>query len=162
MFNAAQLHLLVNHLPIIGLLLGILILTLGVFSKNQTVSNVALGVFIFAAIGAFLSMRSGEGAEDIVKQLKVTQKGVIHEHEESAELFSWLMAAHALTCLVVLISQYRKKKLPEISNLLILFGSVFIMYFAADTGHTGGLIRHPEISNSPQTEVQNQTETEKE
>ena len=160
--NAAQFHLLINHLPIIGLAIGILIMVVGIFLKNQTVSNVAMGLFILAAIGGFAAMQSGEGAEEIVENLKVVGHKVIHEHEESAEVFSWLLGLHGLICLFILFTQYRGKSIFKNINILILISSLIIMYFAANTGHTGGLIRHPEISDKVATEVLNGNQPEEE
>lgn len=145
--NGAQFHLLFNHLPIVGLAVGILILITGIILKNQTVSNVAMGVFILSALGAFAAMQSGEGAEEIIENLKVASDSVMHNHEESAEVFSWLIGLHALVCLFILFMQYRGKPIFKNVNILILVSSLIIMYFASDTGHTGGLIRHPEISD---------------
>jgi uncharacterized membrane protein len=52
--NDAHLHMLVNHFPIIGTLLGLGILITGLLLKNNSVKNTAYALFIIAVIfGAF-------------------------------------------------------------------------------------------------------------
>ena len=39
--NEAHLHMVVNHFPIIGMILGLIVLLGGLFLKNNTVKNVS-------------------------------------------------------------------------------------------------------------------------
>ena len=52
--NDAHLHLVVNHLPIVGILIGTLILIAGLILKKTEVKLTALGVFVFSAIASIL------------------------------------------------------------------------------------------------------------
>ena len=83
--NDAHLHMVVNHFPIIGLILGLGILLFGVVLKNKSLINTAYGLFIVAAIFAIASMSTGEGAEELVEEMPNVGKRIIHEHEEIAE-----------------------------------------------------------------------------
>ncbi len=53
--NEAHLHLVVNHFPIIGTILGLGILVVGLLLKNNSVKNTAFFLFIVAAIFAAVS-----------------------------------------------------------------------------------------------------------
>jgi hypothetical protein len=61
--NTVHWHLLLNHLPIIGGIIGMGILVAGfVLKNNPIVKRTALGVFVFSAvfaIPAFLNRRRG-------------------------------------------------------------------------------------------------------
>ena len=67
--NEAHLHLVVNHFPIIGTILGLGILVVGLLLKNNSVKNTAFFLFIVAAIFAAVSMATGEGAEELVEDM---------------------------------------------------------------------------------------------
>jgi len=83
--NDAHLHLVVNHFPIIGTILGLGVVVIGIVFKNKSVINTAYGLFIIAALFAVASMTTGEGAEDLVEDLPNIGKKIIHEHEVAAE-----------------------------------------------------------------------------
>ena len=67
--NDAHLHMVVNHFPIIGTILGLGILITGIILKNNSVKNTAYVLFIVAAIFAAFSMGTGEGAEELVEDM---------------------------------------------------------------------------------------------
>ncbi len=57
--NDAHLHLVFNHFPIIGTIFGLGVLMAGLLLKNNTVKNVAYGLFIATALFAFASASTG-------------------------------------------------------------------------------------------------------
>jgi uncharacterized membrane protein len=116
--NDAHLHLVVNHFPIIGTIFGLGILIAGLIFKNQTLKNTAFVLFIIAAAFGFASMNTGEGAEEIAEKLPGVTDQLIETHEELAETFSLFLYATGL---------------------------VVAVYFAQQTGTSGGEIRHTEI-----------------
>src|SRR5690606_23190697 len=89
--NDVHFHLVVTHLPIVGVLIGFLILLTGYFSKSPQVKITALGIFVFSALAAIVAFYTGEGAEDIVEKLPGVSETLIHNHEELAELFYTMM-----------------------------------------------------------------------
>ena len=64
--NDAHLHMVVNHFPIIGIILGFIVLVGGIVLKNKTIQNTAYFLFIIGAIATLASMATGEGAEEMV------------------------------------------------------------------------------------------------
>lgn len=89
--NDAHLHMVVNHFPIIGTIFGLGILIAGLLFKNNATKTVAYALFIVAAVFAFFSMSTGEGAEEIAEKLPGVTDQIIHEHEELAEKFAIVM-----------------------------------------------------------------------
>ena len=78
----AHYHLIFNHFPIIGTILGFGILVFGILFKNNSVKNTAYSLFIVAAVFAALSMFTGEDAEKAVENMPNIGLHIIHEHEE--------------------------------------------------------------------------------
>lgn len=142
--NDAHLHLLVNHFPIIGSIFGLGILITGIALKNKTVKHVAFVLFGIVAVFTFVSMQTGEGAEEIVEEMKISHD-LLHEHEELAEKFaviSYLTGASALFALILSLKNNKKTKFLNWLTLLLAIASVV---FGKYTGTSGGEIMHTEI-----------------
>jgi uncharacterized membrane protein len=143
--NDAHLHMVVNHFPIIGTILGLGILITGIILKNNTVKSTAYVLFIVAAVFAAFSMGTGDGAEEMVEDMPNIGKQIIHEHEEMAEklaLVLYVLGAISLGGLFMNYKNHSKAKLVSYSAVLVAAVGVF---FAQQTGTTGGEIRHTEI-----------------
>ena len=88
--NNSHLHLVVNHLPIIFPIVGILLLLIGIFTKSEVTNRNAYIIFILGAIASILAMATGENAEEAIENLPGVSENLIHTHEEAAELFAGL------------------------------------------------------------------------
>lgn len=143
--NGAHIHLLVNHLPIILPAVGILILLTGLFSKSEAVKRTAMMIFILGAISTIFAMNSGEGAEDVIKKLDETAKDLIHEHEESAETFAIISYVMGLLAIIGLWTSFKRKSFSNNMTYILLVFAFIVMFFARQTGTTGGEIKHTEI-----------------
>ena len=91
--NEAHLHLVVNHFPIVGVIFGFILLVGSLVFRNKTLQNTAYFFFIISAIATLASMRTGEGAEEIVEEIPEIGHDIIHEHEEIAEKMALIMYA---------------------------------------------------------------------
>ena len=145
--NDAHLHLLFNHLPIVGSLIGILILAAGIFFKQAMIRKTAFAVLIFSALVTLPAFFTGEGAEEIVEELPGISHNLIHEHEEAAELALWLSEALGILAIIAFYLEHIHHKLSGMANLFALILSIGTFVSFAKTGNTGGEIHHPEISN---------------
>lgn len=143
--NEAHFHLLVNHIPIIGVVIGILILTAGFIFKINMVKRTALGVFIFSAMFAIPAFLSGEGAEEVIEKLPGVSETYIKAHEEIAEIFIWIIATLGVLSLVTFLSEYFKTKYSKLLYLLTAIMAIATIVVAKQVGTTGGEIRHIEI-----------------
>jgi uncharacterized membrane protein len=129
----------------IGMIFGFGILIAGILFKNNAVINVSYFIFIVVAILAFISMSSGEGAEDLVEDLPNVGKQIIHEHEEVAEklaLVLYILGAVSLFGLYANLKNHSKAKLTSYLALVIAIVGVVL---AKSVGTSGGEIRHTEI-----------------
>lgn len=143
--NDAHLHLVVNHFPIIGTILGLGILITGIILKNNTVKNTAYVLFIIAAIFAAFSMGTGEGAEEMVEDMPSIGKEIIHEHEEMAEKLAIVLYSLGVIALLGLFMNYKNNTKANSVSYVAVIVAVIAVFFAQQTGTTGGEIRHTEI-----------------
>ncbi|MGZ9675881.1 hypothetical protein [Flavobacterium sp. GNP001] len=143
--NDAHLHLVVNHFPIIGTILGLGILIAGIVLKNKSVQNTAYVLFVVAAVFAFFSMSTGEGAEEMVEDFPGIGKAIIHEHEEMAEKLALVLYALAITSLFGLYFNLKNKPKAKQVSYVATVVAIIAVFFAQQTGTTGGEVRHTEI-----------------
>lgn len=143
--NPAHVHLLLNHIPILGALFAAGILLVGVIMNDRKVNQVgliAMVVFTLLTIPAFLS---GEGAEEILEEYPGISHAAIHDHEEIAEVGLWVMVFAGLIALVGYILQRRKEQRHRALSTAALFAALVAFGVFTRVGGTGGEIRHPEI-----------------
>lgn len=155
--NDAHYHLVVNHFPIIGSILGLFVLIAGIFLKNNTVKNVSYFLFIIAAVFGALSMGTGEGAEEMVEDMPNIGKSIIHEHEEMAEKLALALYVLGVVSLVGLYANIKNHNKAKLVSFIILIISLATVLLAQQVGTSGGEIRHTEIRkefkvNNTQTE----------
>ncbi len=143
--NDAHLHLVVNHFPIIGTILGLGILIAGIVLKNNTTKNVAYVLFIVAAIFAAFSMYTGEGAEELVEDIPTVGKKIIHEHEEIAEKLAIVLYFLGVVSIVGLIANVKNWVKANLVSYLALTIALVAVFLAQQVGTSGGEIRHTEI-----------------
>lgn len=149
--NDAHLHLVVNHFPLIGTILGLGILIAGIILKNNTTKNVAYVLFIVAAIFAAFSMYTGEGAEELVEDMPTVGKKIIHEHEEIAEKLAVALYFLGVICLVGLYANVKKWIRANLVSYLVLTIGLVAVFLAQQVGTTGGEVRHTEIRPNANT-----------
>ncbi len=143
--NDAHLHLILNHFPIVGITIGLLVLIAGYLMKNSQVKAISLGIFIFSALAALAANYTGEGAEEIVEKIPGISESLIHDHEEYAEQFftlSLILGGIALITLFLLITKIRLASYLYFLIIILAISSLVSAYYV---GVSGGEIRHTEI-----------------
>ncbi|HXI20948.1 MAG TPA: hypothetical protein VNH46_07685, partial [Gemmatimonadales bacterium] len=84
--NAAHLHLMLNHLPVLGAPFAALLLVWGLFRRSRDLLRTALGVAVVVAAVSYPVFLTGEPAEDRVEDAGWASERLVHQHEERAEL----------------------------------------------------------------------------
>ncbi len=148
--SAAHLHLLLNHIPVIGIpIIGVL-LVLAVAMKQQALVRIALGFTVVLALFTLPVYLSGEPAEEIVEDLPGVPHAVLEEHEEIAKVT--FVATEVLGALALLGLALAWKR-DRVSKPLV-YGSLVLVLIAsgllARTAYLGGQIRHTEIRETLQ------------
>ncbi len=146
LFNGAQFHMLVNHLPVIGFLGIILSLVVAIRTQSLDIKRFVLFATVLVGVSALAPYWTGEPAEEVIEHLPGVSKDLIHEHEELAEtatVFSLITAAAAG---VALILQRRRPETLRKSVPAVFTLSLVSAGFMGAAAHEGGKIRHPEIN----------------
>ncbi len=147
--NAAHLHIVLVHFPVILVPLGALLLTLGIWRNNSTLRATAYGFFVGGAAIGGPAYLFGEDAEELVEHLAGVLESTIEAHETASEFAIWLTSALGVFSVVALIADQRRplfaRKFPLPLVALALVTAVTLGYAA----QLGGMIRHPEAFAAP-------------
>jgi uncharacterized membrane protein len=145
--NGAHWHLVVNHLPIIFPIVGLMVMITGFISKSDAVKRTAFMIFIFGSLAAIAAMNTGEGAEEVVEKINGVTENYIQSHEETAETFAILAYVLGGISLLGLWASLKQKTFSPLISIGTLIFAFVVLFFAKQTGTTGGEIRHTEIRN---------------
>ena len=146
--NGAHLHLLLNHLPVLGVGFGLLLLLAARFRRSTELTAAALVVFVLAGGAAGLAYLTGEPAEDAIEQYTGVNKDAIEEHEEAALVALGLTGLLGLGALAGLVGMRRQALPGKYFGGIMLVGALAASGAMAYTANLGGGIRHPEIGGA--------------
>lgn len=151
--NDAHLHMVVNHFPIIGTMVGLGILLTGMILKNNTVKNTAYVLFVIGAVFAFFSMTTGDGAEKLVEDMPTVGREIIHDHEEIAEKLAIVLYVLGIVSLIGLYFNYKNNPKAKLVSYLAIVTAFVGVFLATETGTSGGEIRHTEIRETTKDSI---------
>ncbi len=145
--NWAYLHVIINHFPIVGVIIGTLILIAGMVFKNEGIKISGLGTIVFAALMAVVVDLTGDPAREAVRGTPDFVLSLINRHENIAVVALFIIIPAGLLAAVTLFSIW--KKVHAIKFLLIMTLIISLISCAAMgyVGRTGGQIRHLEFRN---------------
>jgi uncharacterized membrane protein len=164
MFNitAPHWHLLINHLPVVGVMAAVLLLIWAMVRNNAELKRTALLTFVLVAILSFLANLTGGPAAHIARDLPGVNRQDIRAHSSMADkatYLSWIVGAVALIGLIdgwrrkdtgpadkAIVNYVRHHKEPHNAYIIacLLLGLLEVVMLAW-TAELGGAIRHPEI-----------------
>ncbi len=143
--NWAHIHLILNHIPLIGVGFTILLFIFALIRNSKELINVSLIFTIIVALWAIPAYLTGEPAEEIVEELPGISENLIKQHEEMAEkAFIFLEVVGALALITLIVKSY-SQKLGGWLMYLTLIGLLVGGGMIAWTANLGGRINHPEV-----------------
>lgn len=141
--NLAHIHLLINHIPLIGLPVAITFFGYGLWTKNSPMQRLSLFIITCLAIIVLPVFFTGEPADELVEHLPGVGESFIESHEGAAKF------SLALTLLAGLFSiaalWFHKKSFRRQLNIGVLIISIIAVLSLAYTANLGGKIRHTEV-----------------
>lgn len=142
--NAAHLHLILVHFPVVLTPVAALLLAFGLYRRQSSTATVALVLFVVSTLLCVPAFLLGEGAEEVIEHLPGVSEDLIGEHAEVADIAFWLSIALGLGSIVMLTLRNRAAGFYEKGLAALLVLSVITSGALAYTAFEGGKIRHPE------------------
>jgi uncharacterized membrane protein len=144
--SAVHLHLLVNHLPVVGVLVAAAVLAYALLRKSDELVRFGFGMLVvLGAVGGGVYF-TGEPAEERVEGRAGISEAMIERHEEAAQVATVLLGAAAAAALVALLALRRNPA----RSALRLARPILILTLApalamAYTAYLGGQVGHAEL-----------------
>jgi uncharacterized membrane protein len=143
--DLAHLHLLLNHFPTIGTILGLGLLLLAFVRRNDHLKKVSLEVFFLIGLATLAVYVSGAAAQVALKNQPGVSATALVAHQDAA-LFAFLLMEITAAVAWLALWQFRRIGRPTsamMSAVLVL--ALLTTVVMARAANIGGDIRHPEI-----------------
>lgn len=143
--NLTHLHLLINHLPIIGSVLGGFVLAQGIWNKSELTKIAAYNVLIISSIGAIVAYFTGEEAEETIENIAGVMESTIKIHEDFAMYALISLIAVGISSIFGLWATIKQNSNSGILSTVTLVIAFVGFGLIAQAGYLGGQIRHSEL-----------------
>jgi YVTN family beta-propeller protein len=146
--NSIEIHLILNHIPILGVAFVSLYLLIATILKNTFMQKASLWILLGVALVTIAVYLSGLGAETPVESLPNVSKALLQLHEKVARISSmtiWAIGGITFLGLVFLRGkeQLFKYFVRGILAMTLLSTGLFVL-----TGYLGGQITHSEVRST--------------
>ena len=157
--NLVHLHLLLNHFPTVGMIVGLAVYVAAIAVRNDDLKRVSLGIFFGIALITIPTFITGTSARLALANVPGVSTAMIDRHETAAFEALWFLELTGALAWLGLWQYRRLGRLPQgtlVGVLVLGLASFGMMAWAANLG---GNIRHPEIGAGPVAAAAAGTET---
>jgi uncharacterized membrane protein len=143
--DVAHLHLLLNHFPTIGSIMGGGLFVLSLITNSDDLKRASLVVLLGISLIAIPTYISGNVAQDAVKSLPGVSKTLIETHEGAALVALGFIEVTGAFAWLGLWQFRRLARVPNWNLAVILVLTAVSLGLMARASNLGGEIRHGEI-----------------
>jgi uncharacterized membrane protein len=151
--NLPHIHLLLNHFPIIGTIIGLGLFLFSLLGRSEDLKRACFVIFTGIALLSIPTYMSGNGAAEKVQKLPDVSKAVLEAHNNAALVSLFFIEFMGLFSWLALWQLRRRGHARTWTTGAVLLFSAVGVYFMAVTGNTGGEIRHTEIRSVAQAQA---------
>jgi len=145
--NSAHLHLILNHFPVIGTGMIVLVLFYGIIINNDKIKKLGLLLLILVSLITIPVFFSGENAEGIIKGMDGVVEANIDPHQDFAKISFIAMEFLGGIYFITLLIFRKEKNIPFWVGIILLMLILIVNAMMIYTGHLGGKISHTELMN---------------
>jgi uncharacterized membrane protein len=148
--NLAHIHILLNHFPTIGTIVGLGLFVVALFGKSEDLKRASLGIFLVIGLLTIPAYLTGNMAEDVLRDGPTYSEAYVHRHQDAALLaFIFMQTTAGLSWFG--LWQYRRIARTTTWNLsAVLVFSLISFGLMAQAASLGGEISHLEIREGPE------------
>jgi uncharacterized membrane protein len=111
--NFVHIHLLLNHFPIIGSIIGCGLFLISLLGKNDALRRSSLIVFAAMALIAIPAFASGKGAQLMLQGKPGISDAFVQRHEGAAMLALWFLEATGAFAMAGLWQYHRRARMAR-------------------------------------------------
>ncbi|HEY1759057.1 MAG TPA: hypothetical protein VGG72_27040 [Bryobacteraceae bacterium] len=151
--NLAHVHLLLNHFPTVGMIIGLGVFVTAIVSKSDDLKRTSLGIFFFISLLSIPAFVTGTSAKLALDKAPEVSKPMIDTHETAAFEGLWLMELTGALAWLGLWQYRRLSRVPQGTIAAVLVLSLATFGLMSRAALIGGEIRHPEVRTGPSPAV---------
>jgi hypothetical protein len=141
----AHVHILLNHFPTIGMIVGMGLYVLALIWKSDDVKRASLAVIFGIAAIAIATYISGSAAFSEIQDMPGISKEAVQAHQDAALLALAFMELAGITAWLALWQYRRIGRIATGIQATVLVLGIVALGFMSDAANIGGEIHHPEI-----------------
>jgi uncharacterized membrane protein len=147
--NLAHLHLLLNHFPTVGMIVGLGLFIVALMTKSDHLKSASLAIFFGIALLSIPVFASGTAARLALAKTPEVSVAMIDAHETAAFEGLWFMELTGALAWLGLWQHRRLSRFPLSTLAAVLITGVVTFGLMGWAASIGGDIRHPEIRTGP-------------
>jgi hypothetical protein len=142
-------HLLLNHVPLIGLVFGLVFFVVGLMRASEQALRAGLRIFLAMGIAVLLVVGSGLVSASILADATWLDADALRNHQLAGILTLVVLVSLGTLCGVALYTSRRHERALSVGvrNAVLLFA---VIGFGANvwTAYLGGALRHSELERN--------------
>ncbi|PWU05732.1 MAG: hypothetical protein C5B51_13830 [Terriglobia bacterium] len=143
--NWAHVHLLLNHFPTIGMIVGLGVFLAAIATGSDDLKRASLGIFFFVALLSIPTFVTGTAAQLALQRSPEISKTVVETHETAAFIAIWFMELTGALAWLGLWQHRRLSLVPRGTVTAVLLAGLVTFGLMTRASNIGGEIRHSEI-----------------
>jgi hypothetical protein len=147
--NLAHVHLLLNHFPVIGTMIGIGLFLVSLLGKSEDLQRASLVIFLGIGLLTIPTYQSGNAAQHAIKNIPGISPELMEAHNDAALLAFLVMEITAAVSWFGLWQFRRTARIGRGTLTFVFVLSLMTLGLMSNAANIGGLIRHPEILTGP-------------
>lgn len=150
-------HVLINHLPEMGLGLALLALSGGLILRSRPAHLIGLGLVLVTAASAWPVLRTGQkGYDQIYYSLEPEDRPWLDAHMEEAEGWIWGFMAVAGLALAGLVVPLKWPRWDTLLTIAVLLAGAWMFLVSGYIAYLGGRVRHVEFRYTQPPSIQHE------
>jgi len=140
------LHILMNHLPIIGLMVATVLTAAFLFLRNRPAVVVGMVAVAILSFSAWPTLLTGQNAYEKIDHLADDAgKAYLDRHMELAETWIYLFLATSVVTVAGIIASKKRPHLLFPAAIVSLVMAAGCLIAGSVIAENGGMVRHPEF-----------------
>ena len=140
------LHVLLNHLPIIGTAVGIFGLSIGLFLRNRLALVPALAIIVLSGVSAWPVSVAGDHAyRPIMKISDDPGREWLDEHSDRADRTIWILYVMAGVAAVAIVAPIKWPQTAIPLGIITILAALAGLSAGGYIAQAGGRVRHVEF-----------------
>src|ERR1700688_2595306 len=148
MLNCTHIHLMLNHIPVIGLAVPIVLLLIAWVRKDRRLEWLSTQMFVVFSLLTIPVYLTGSPASHKMREVPGISLEIIHRHSNAADFAFWTLEGLGALSLWTLYKFRSSAAVPPRLTAALLALALTALGLMIWTANLGGKIRHPEIGAS--------------